>query len=117
MDRERNTPLMVIGALFGAAGVALAARGSHGDDGTISIAANFLLLHAPALIAIGVIGATRWISLSGWLLAFGVVVFAGDLTMRSMMDHSLFPMAAPLGGGAMIAGWLAVAATLALGTR
>jgi uncharacterized membrane protein YgdD (TMEM256/DUF423 family) len=42
-------------------------------------------------------------------LAVGALLFAGDLAARHFLDTRLFPMAAPAGGMAMIAGWLLVA--------
>jgi uncharacterized membrane protein YgdD (TMEM256/DUF423 family) len=38
-----------------------------------------------------------------------VALFAGDLTMRAFTGAGLFPLAAPSGGIAMIAGWAMVA--------
>lgn len=104
-----SRPLLIVGALCGAAGVALAARGSHAGDANLSIAANFLIIHAPALIAIAALPLGRWSRCAGWVLFVGLAVFAGDLIARSQWGNALFPMAAPIGGGGMIAGWLAVA--------
>lgn len=104
-----SRPLLVLGALCGAAGVALAARGSHGGDANLTIAANFLIMHAPALIAIAALPLGRWSRCAGWVLFVGLVVFAGDLVARSQIGTPLFPMAAPIGGVGMIAGWLGVA--------
>ncbi len=43
------------------------------------------------------------------VLILGVALFAGDLTMRAFTGAGLFPLAAPSGGIAMIAGWAMVA--------
>ena len=104
-----SRPLLVAGALCGAAGVALAARGSHGGDANLTIAANFLIMHAPALLAIAALPLGRWIRWAGWVLLAGLVLFAGDLAARSQWGGALFPMAAPIGGTGMIVGWLGVA--------
>ena len=111
-----HRPLLFIATLFGAAGVALAALGSHSADSNISIAASFLQLHAAALVALSLLPKGRLLRLGPWVLAVGTLLFAGDLITRSQLGSALFPMAAPLGGGAMILGWLLVA-TGALLTR
>lgn len=110
-----NRPLMTIGALCGAIGVALAARGSHSAQNDVSIAANFLLLHAPVLIITGLFGARRWTSAAGWVLLAGLVLFAADLCWRSFVGSALFSFAAPIGGVTMILGWLILALSLFAG--
>ena len=45
----------------------------------------------------------------GAILAAGTILFAGDLAIREWMEHGLFPGAAPLGGGALMLGWIGVA--------
>jgi uncharacterized membrane protein YgdD (TMEM256/DUF423 family) len=39
-----------------------------------------------------------------------VTLFSGDIAVRTLMGQRLFPMAAPIGGSTMIAGWLVLAA-------
>jgi uncharacterized membrane protein YgdD (TMEM256/DUF423 family) len=103
-------PLVLVAALFGAAGVALAALGSHTGAPNIAIAASFLQLHAAALLGMSFLPPGRLFRLGPWVLVVGTLLFAGDLVARSQLGSALFPMAAPLGGGAMILGWLLVAA-------
>ena len=103
-------PFVVIAGLFGAAGVATAAAASHGGDGNLAIAGNFLLFHAPAFLALSALPQHRVLQVAGIVLGIGVLLFTGDLAMRSGLGHALFPMAAPIGGGGMILGWLGVAA-------
>jgi uncharacterized membrane protein YgdD (TMEM256/DUF423 family) len=40
-------------------------------------------------------------------------LFAGDLTLRHYVGHSLFPMAAPTGGTLLVASWLVLAVAAA----
>ena len=101
---------LVLAGLFGAAGVAAAAASTHEGNVNFGIAGNFLLFHAPAMLALSLLAGRRAMAWCGLLLALGVALFAGDLVVRVYLDRSLFPMAAPIGGGAMILGWLAVAA-------
>jgi uncharacterized membrane protein YgdD (TMEM256/DUF423 family) len=100
--------LLALAGLFGALGVAAAAAGSHSADPLLSLAANFLLFHAPALIGLSLLRDNRIALGAAFVLSVGVILFAGDLAMRARAGTSLFPMAAPIGGGAMILGWLGV---------
>ena len=113
----RNAAL-ILGGLAGAAGVGLSAYAAHAGGDNAKTAALILMVHAPALVALGAVPASRLITIATALLAIGLVLFAGDLTMREFLGTRLFPMAAPSGGMALIAGWLAVAlAGLALRRR
>lgn len=105
-------PVFILaGGLFGAAGVALSAAAAHAGGGNVATAASFLLAHAPALLALGLLAHGRAMAAGGVILLVGVVLFAADLLMRHYVGTRLFPMAAPAGGTAMIAGWLVVAAS------
>lgn len=115
--------LFVFGGLFGLCGVAAAAAASHiTGPGRLDIAANMLLFHAPALIAIALVAranlAPRGIVLaSGWLVMLGAMLFSGELTMRAFWDATLFPMAAPTGGFLMMLGWAAFALIMLFSRR
>lgn len=94
--------------------MALSALASHAGGANAGIAASFLLAHAPALLAIGVLAAQKqWpraaLLLSGGLLLVGLCVFCADLVLRDYAGQRLFAMAAPTGGILLIAGWLALA--------
>jgi uncharacterized membrane protein YgdD (TMEM256/DUF423 family) len=102
------SPLVLVAGLFGAAGVGLSAVAAHAS-GDLAPAATMLLVHAPALLAIGLAAAPLLTRVAGAVLAVGVLLFAGDLAARHFLGTRLFPMAAPAGGMAMIAGWLLVA--------
>jgi uncharacterized membrane protein YgdD (TMEM256/DUF423 family) len=112
--------LIVLGALAGLLGVALAAAAAHHPGGShLETAARFLLLHAPVLLAVAALAATGAVHpglgrIAGWIIVLGLALFCGDLAMRAWRGAALFPMAAPTGGFALMAGWalLAVAALL-----
>lgn len=113
---------LAVAALFGAAGVALMAAGSHAAGSNAALAGQMLLLHAPALIA--AVAARRlgllrdFVALLALLaLAVGAALFAGDLALRAFKGARLFPMAAPIGGGTLLIGWLALAAAALLAPR
>lgn len=104
--------LLFVGGLFGAAGVALSAVEAHVGGSNIGTAATFLLAHAPALVAIGLLGGKSGDGLTrlgGLLLLVGVLLFAGDLLAREFLGDRLFPMAAPAGGTTTILGWIVAA--------
>lgn len=109
----RNLParsFVVLGSLFGAAGVASAALASHGEDvRNLAAISAICLSHGPALLALGLAGRGRFLDVSAAVLAFGTLVFVTDLLLRHALGHAAFPFAAPLGGGAMILGWCGLA--------
>ncbi|TDT96685.1 uncharacterized membrane protein YgdD (TMEM256/DUF423 family) [Azorhizobium sp. AG788] len=115
--------LIVIAGLYGAGGVALAAVSAHLTGGaSLAIAANFLLFHAAALVALAAVARQvahmRAVLLVGAsALALGALLFSGDLTLRALMEIKLLGGSAPFGGMLMIAGWLVVGASALFGRR
>lgn len=105
-----NRIFVLIASLYGAAGVALSAAAAHTGGANIHTAAAFLLAHAPAFLALGLLGGKGPLRIAGWVLFAGLTLFAGDLLMRDYAGTRLFPMAAPTGGTLMIFGWLAIGA-------
>lgn len=103
-----GSPFVLIAGLLGAAGVALSAVAAHAGGGNVGIAANFLLLHAPAFLAIGLLGTSRWLAIAASVLLLGLLLFAGDLLARDYLGGRLFPGAVPAGGLLTIAGWISV---------
>jgi len=107
--------IVIYAGLAGAAGVALAAAGAHGEGyAALTPAAQFLLMHAAAALAVAAI-VSRAAHPGGFLIAalillIGVSLFSGDIAARTLWGHRLFPMAAPIGGSTMILGWLVLAA-------
>ena len=117
--------LVILGAVAGCLGVALSAAAAHGPRGaTLDTSARFLLVHAPALVGVAAAIAAGLLHrklalLSAFVLAVGVALFSGDLAVRVYQGAALFPMAAPAGGLALMAGWalLSVTALLGVGRR
>lgn len=118
--------IVSVAGLIGAAGVVLGAVAAHRvQDPSLATAAQMLLFHAAAAVAVAahlrpihhrpVRGHRVWLAAAALMLS-GSALFAGDITMRVLVGARLFPMAAPLGGSTMIAGWLglAVAAIVSL---
>lgn len=112
-----SSGLLIVAGLLGGAGVAAAALAAHGKGGPdLSIAAQFLILHAAAICALAMPGPKARLSFLGsaTLLALGALLFCGDLSSRGLLGARLFPMAAPSGGVLLIAGWLALSLAAAL---
>jgi uncharacterized membrane protein YgdD (TMEM256/DUF423 family) len=101
--------LILAAGLSGAAGVALSAIAAHGGAANTATAATFLVVHAPVLLVVGMTVFNNITRLAAVILLFGLALFAGDLVTRDMTDDRLFAMAAPIGGGLMIIGWLGIA--------
>jgi uncharacterized membrane protein YgdD (TMEM256/DUF423 family) len=100
--------------LTGAGGIILAAAAAHGvPDPRLQTAANFLILHAAATLAVcGLAVAVPrrgiWFLGAAGLFLSGSLLFGGDLSTRALAGTRLFPMAAPLGGTLLILGWAMV---------
>jgi uncharacterized membrane protein YgdD (TMEM256/DUF423 family) len=101
--------LLLTAGLVGAAGVALSAAAAHRGGAFTGTAANFLLMHAPAFLAIALAGGNRCLRIASLILLAGLLLFCGDLLARDFLGSRLFPMSAPIGGTLLIAGWVAVA--------
>ena len=102
--------ILVLSGVLGAGGVALAAAASHGGDTHfLGSASTMCLAHAPALLALHAgFDRIRTAAIAGLLLGLGTLLFGLDLVVRHYGMASLFPLAAPTGGLAMIIGWAAI---------
>lgn len=113
---------LVLGALAGAAGVALGAFGAHALKARLApdqlavwqTAVQYHFWHALALVAIGIViavalpGSTtlRW---AGWLMVAGLVLFSGSLYVLVLSGARWLGAVTPLGGTAWIVAWLLLA--------
>jgi uncharacterized membrane protein YgdD (TMEM256/DUF423 family) len=112
VNRYARPFLLLLSGMFGCAGVALAAAAAHagGDTHLLASASAMCLAHAPALLALyAVHRRLRVAGIAGLLMGLGTLLFAGDVVSLYFRGSGLFPMAAPIGGFAMMAGWLVVA--------
>ena len=114
-----NRLMLAAAGILGAVGIASAAGASHGADAPLLGAAALIALsQAPAVLALALFADHgRLIRASAALIAFGAILFVADLAARHFLGNRLFPMSAPLGGLAMIAGWLLLVAAAAVGRR
>jgi uncharacterized membrane protein YgdD (TMEM256/DUF423 family) len=108
--------LLLLAGLMGASGIILAAAGAHAAPGAgLESAASMLLFHAAAILGGAALmqQGVLWrplalAALAGWVV--GASLFSGDIALRALAGHRLFPMAAPTGGIILIAAWLILAA-------
>lgn len=114
---------IALGAVNGALAVALAAAASHGlkaalaandPTGLFSTALDMHRTHALALVLAGLAAAwqprQRAFAWAGALFLMGLLLFCGNLYLRSLAGVHDFHAVTPFGGGAFILGWLAFAA-------
>jgi uncharacterized membrane protein YgdD (TMEM256/DUF423 family) len=117
---------IIIGGIFGALGVTFGAFGAHalpgwleahgrsGEELTKAIAsfetaARYQMYHALALVLVGLLARqmpSRLWDVAAVLFIVGVLVFSGMLYAWVLTSVKTFAMIVPLGGLAMIAGWV-----------
>lgn len=109
--------LLVAGALNGALAVTLGAFGAHGLRERVSeqmlttweTAAQYHFFHALALLIVGMLAHQlneTTLLVPGWILLAGVTVFSGSLYLLVLTDQRWLGAITPLGGTALIVGWL-----------
>lgn len=111
---------LLLGAAFAFLGVALGAFGAHGLRGRVSpddleifqTGVRYHMYHALALLAVAWIG-TRvpgaGVGIAGWLFVAGILVFSGSLYLLVLSGIRWLGAITPLGGLALLAGWLILA--------
>jgi len=110
----------VTGALAAGMGVVLGAFGAHGIKSRVTpdlltvfeTGVRYHMYHALALLAVGW-ASTRWtspwIAASGWLFLVGILVFSGSLYLLTLTGARWWGAITPLGGIALIGGWMCLA--------
>ena len=106
-----------LGAISGLLAVAAGAFGAHAlrerlsPDllDTFQVGARYHLAHALALLATGW-AAGRWpggfTTTAGWLFVAGTLIFSGSLYVLALSGQRWLGAVTPLGGVALMAGWL-----------
>jgi len=118
---------LVIGSVAGMIGVAGGAFGAHALKARLPEAqlANFdtgtryLLAHAVALLVVGVLARgtdSTGLTIAGGAFTIGMLVFTGSLWVLSITGMKWLGAITPIGGLALIAGWIALAVTTARST-
>lgn len=118
-----------VGAILGGLGVAAGAFGAHGLRGQLAsgritermlenfeTAARYQMFHALALVAVGLIAgrigetvSRGAVSVAGWAFLVGTVIFSGTLYGIALGGPKWLGAITPIGGTAMIVGWVALA--------
>ena len=111
---------LFIAALCGSVAVIVSALARHlpglnaGSEANIGLGANYQLWHALAMGLAALAGRGRakiCASISALLFLAGILLFSGGLYLMSLTGNHGFAILVPLGGGAFIAGWIALAVT------
>lgn len=117
MTDKRAWVWILLGALSAGSAVVLGALGAHAAaEGSqarawIETAQSYQMPHALGLLLVGLIALQRpgrLLDLAGAGLFLGALCFCGGLYLRAFAVADLGPVV-PLGGGLMIAAWLALA--------
>lgn len=114
--RSVSGKLVAAGACLAAVAVALGAFGAHGLRGSLDAealgwwqtAVAYLLPHAVAVVALGLSSRSRF-ALPAWLMTVGAALFAATLFAMALGAPRWLGAITPLGGVAMISGWLLLA--------
>jgi uncharacterized membrane protein YgdD (TMEM256/DUF423 family) len=123
----RTSVLLVLACLFGAAAVALGAWAAHGLEAAagpravalVETGVRYQLWHALAMIgamalyrvlhAAAMPRGALWLARAAQLFALGIILFCGALYVLAFGGPRWMGAIAPVGGAALIAGWLALA--------
>jgi uncharacterized membrane protein YgdD (TMEM256/DUF423 family) len=109
-----------LGSVSGFLGVAIGAFAAHALKGRVApdllmvfeTGVRYQIYHALALLAVGW-ACTRWpgkaVNASGWLFVAGTLIFSGSLYALSLSGARWLGAVTPLGGLALLAGWLCLA--------
>lgn len=120
---------LLIAALFGATGVMLGAFGAHGlrdlltpeRMATYQTAVTYQMWHALALLCVSLLGRTvgasaardpkaiHWLRICAYALTAGTLIFSGSLYLLVLLDLPILGAITPIGGVALIIGWLSLA--------
>jgi uncharacterized membrane protein YgdD (TMEM256/DUF423 family) len=112
--------LAAAGAILGGLAVLLGAFGAHALQSRVDVealgwwhtAVEYQMWHALAVLPLGLSGLRR-LRLPAWLFVAGSIIFSSTLYAMALGAPRWLGAITPLGGLAMIAGWLVLAARTA----
>jgi uncharacterized membrane protein YgdD (TMEM256/DUF423 family) len=120
MEDAMGAGWFVTGAIAAGLAVVLGAFGAHGLKSRVDpellvifeTGVRYHMYHALALLAVG-FAASRWssplVGLSGWLFVAGMLIFSGSLYLMTFTGARWLGAITPIGGLALILGWVALA--------
>ncbi len=132
MDRQKNGSyhwLLLAGSINMFLAVALGAFGAHAVKTSLppdlmavfQTGNQYHFYHALGLLAVGfgagLFRCSRLIRLSGVFILTGLVLFSGSLYVLSLTGQRWIGMITPIGGTALLAGWLLMAVGVWKGRR
>lgn len=114
--REVNPLFVRLAAIFGFLGVALGAFGAHALKDRLSpdmlaiyqTGVQYQVIHALALLLVGIGLRGRAATWSGRLFVGGIVIFSGSLYALALSGVKVLGAITPLGGVCFLAGWAMV---------
>ena len=118
---SNQTVYLRIGAILGALAVVVGAFGAHGLESLMSdemakvfeTGVKYHFYHALAILAVAAGSSALWRSrLCLWACrawAFGILVFSGTLYALALTEIGWLGAITPIGGVALIAGWVLLA--------
>jgi len=124
-----TNPFILIAAIGGMLSVILGAFGAHALEpllsakqfSTYETAVYYQTTHSLALFMVSLLQLSypsRWITVSGWMMIGGIVLFSGSLYLLVATGITALGMITPVGGVALILAWLLLAfSTLKLKPR
>jgi len=115
---------LLIGSIMGFLSVAGGAFGAHALKARIptelmdafTTGTRYLMLHATALLAIGLLAdrmAGTSLNVAGWSLTAGTVLFTGSLWLLAATGTRWLGAITPIGGVTLLVGWVALAMSVA----
>ena len=105
-------------AALGALGVMIGAFGAHalnamleqtGRTDTFETAVKYQMYHTLALLATGLLLSridSKWFEYAGWAYIAGIIIFSGSLYILCLSNVGKWGAVTPIGGLALIAGWV-----------
>lgn len=112
--------LLLLGAVNAALAVVMGAFGAHGLKARVdaalletwATASLYHFHHALALLLVGVLAkqfGSAGVVAAGWTLFAGMLIFSGSLYLLVLSGQRWLGAVTPIGGTAMIVGWLMLA--------
>ena len=112
-----SSAFLFLAGLNGAIGVAAGAYAAHGAAPAaadlLRTGSSYQMWHALALLGIAALlerSPESFLQVAGWLFCIGVVLFSGSLYGLGLGAPRWFGRVAPIGGLALILGWVVLCA-------
>jgi len=117
--------MIVLSGVMGALAVGMGAFGAHGLEGSLEgvddaakrmgwweTAAQYHLMHSVALGLVAFVlsqGSSRWGNAAGFAFAAGIAIFSGTLYAMALGGPRWLGAITPIGGLALMVGWVCLA--------